>query len=259
MSIIYPSIKATGSWGSNAASLSPLGTPSGGPRRSKGVTDGSIRHNLSNSFQPINVSHSNSTTSLSEVLLPKQISIKTEKEATGRRGGGNGEVKESKATLPEELNLNSCREPEISTKCRLKSMSVSMRREKSDNKPEKVGLTDAEGNSVHQRSRSNEMDYSSLGYDRFASRHSAFKSPTGSTPSTSHEFHFGSDDAEASNHDFPSENSRKSNLSLSSDATLTDDPHPREEGCSPGELEDGVVVSAEENDLKHQPNKFSQD
>lgn len=160
MSIMYPSIRPPVAGGRGSITASPLSTPLlsvGRPRTQ--AESGS--HRLSNLFRPISLSRSGSSTSLGEGVASKE-SVEV---ATSR-----GEVLEERTTpLVQEEEAEEA--------------GLSAERQEGEANPGEVlrCRVDAEG-SVHQRSRSNEMDYVSLRTDgeRRRPKLYSFRSPPGS-------------------------------------------------------------------------------
>ena len=175
MSIMYPGIKPPNGRGSIPAS--PLSTPSLCVGRSK-IPANVTGHTLGNVFQPIEVPHSNSTSSFSDTIVSKENPNGGSCGDDGGSGGdSSGDKRETEITKNELGSLDEDREKmdsiqkETTTKRKYKSASTDLEEEEKN--------ADLDG-SVHQRSRSNEIDYFSLRYDSELSKVSAFRSPPGS-------------------------------------------------------------------------------
>lgn len=177
MSIMYPGLKVLGN--KSTKTSSPLTTPV--------LNVGKLKQpsSLSNLFQPITgVSHSNSSTSFNEVVGNKDGS-----SGGSARNGDGGDLHDE----------NPLATPVVATKHETKSTSVQREEEQKDaitnskieqckGSPEVTkmepskkdsGKSDLDG-TIHQRSRSNEMDYFSLRSENDSSKVSAFRSPPGS-------------------------------------------------------------------------------
>lgn len=173
MSIMYPSIKPGGRISIPASPLSTpvLNTTGRSKSQAAAAAVSSGHHSLENYFQPIGMSHSNSNVSLGENVVPEETDKLTVDDGDGDGTGGAGESDKNSALLikKSELNLDSVQRGRA--KWKQKSASVHI---KDENK------VDPEG-SIHQRSRSNEIDYVSLRSDcGTVPSVSAFRSPPGS-------------------------------------------------------------------------------
>ena len=165
MSIIYPGIKQPG----GQLSGSPLNTPALNITRSKMSTN-TVGHNLSNAFQPVNVPHSNSDTSFAEVAIASNENDQVCTNLDNSCGGLTDQTSDLNKTCvtQKELEKSSTDKEVTKQKRKQKSASANLKRESHAKK------LDLEG-SIHQRSRSNEIDYVSLGCKD--TQPSVFRSP----------------------------------------------------------------------------------
>lgn len=164
MSIMYPSVRLPG--GRVSKPVSPLSTPVLNVGRSRMPTDGAVSGD--NLFQPICMSHSNSSISFGEGAVSKASeTVFVTPSSPGRLD--KDEVPDSQAsTTGVEAVLQEQKETETDEEnCK-------------DRSSEDTNRCKFDGNS-HQRSRSNEMDYVSLQSDsRRRPRLHSFRSPSGS-------------------------------------------------------------------------------
>ena len=155
MSLMFPSMKQQGNKTTIAAS--PLSTPALNTARPKSA----------NHFQPIGLAHSESSTSLGEGVLTKESSRSEDSEENKPAESSEVETEASVDVTQERTETG-----RSGGNCKSKSASVHIRDERC------TDIADLEP-SVHQRSRSNEIDYVSLRSD-VPKAGSAFRSPPGS-------------------------------------------------------------------------------
>ncbi len=179
MSIMYPAIRPPGGRGSIPAS--PLSTPLLSAERWRSTHSAAAQHHPAHLFQPIGMSQFSSSASLDETVAARESGV----SLVAEDGGVSHPTGQKSALVEEELRadvVHSTRKPlQHNTESMLGMLGREEHKQKSTSAHiEEENIKVHQEVSVHQRSRSNEIDYFSLRSPDTAGQKfsaSAFKSP----------------------------------------------------------------------------------
>lgn len=173
MSIMYPGVRPPS--GKNSIPASPLSTPLLRSKPPPPPLQPPLQTNL---FQPIgSISHSDSNVSIGEATVHKEskdFAVNAEPSSPAPADGKTAAVLKKDPKLGLVLKKQGTDEGD----------KVGERKPPALSREKKLNRVDSEG-TIHQRSRSNEIDYVSLRSDSLKSSHlSAFRSPPASSTQT---------------------------------------------------------------------------